>query len=58
MRDPLDMPQAASSPSDLPDQDSDILAFEIARLATDARDCAARRELMADMETVVADWPT
>jgi hypothetical protein len=55
MRDRLNMSRAASA--DLADQGSAALTSEVARLAADEQDRAAGRELMADMETVVADWP-
>jgi hypothetical protein len=33
------------------------LAAEVARLASDEQDRAARAELMADMDAVASDWP-
>jgi maltooligosyltrehalose synthase len=33
------------------------LAAEVSRLAADAADTAERRAVMADMDTVEADWP-
>jgi maltooligosyltrehalose synthase len=33
------------------------LAAEVSRLAADAADTAERRAVMADMDSVAADWP-
>jgi hypothetical protein len=33
------------------------LAVEVSRLAADAADTAERRAVMADMDSVAADWP-
>ena len=33
------------------------LAAEVSRLAADAADTVERRAVMADMDSVVADWP-
>jgi Arc/MetJ-type ribon-helix-helix transcriptional regulator len=33
------------------------LAAEVSRLAADAADTAERRAVMADMDSVTADWP-
>jgi Arc/MetJ-type ribon-helix-helix transcriptional regulator len=34
-----------------------VLAAEVARLALDPDDTAERRNVMADMDAVAADWP-
>jgi hypothetical protein len=35
-----------------------MLAEEVRRLADDPADTAARKDVMADMDTVSADWPS
>jgi len=58
MLDPPNISSAAGpSRVDSPGRGSVALAPEVTRLATDEQDCVVRREVMADLEIVAADWP-